>query len=94
MSIEDLEKHNVLLPKDEWGIHKLKTTTSELPLLLAFVAGVAGCLLTFLGGGGRWTWIGICLFFIAFVLIIVMCDRAITRQNERVEREREQKGKN
>lgn len=90
MSIEDLEKHNVLLPKEEWGTHRLKTTTSELPLLLAFLAGIAGCVLTFLGGGGLWTWLGISLFFAAFIIIIVLCDRAIQKQNERVEKEREQ----
>lgn len=91
MSIEDLEKHGVLLPKEEWGTHKLSTTTAEIPLLIAFLVGVAGSVLTFWGGGNIWTWVGISIFFVAFVVIIVMCDRAIQKQNERVEKERKQK---
>lgn len=89
MSIEDLEKHGILLPKEEWGTHNLSTTTAEIPLLIAFLVGVVGTVLTFWGGGDTWTWVGICTFFAAFVVIIVLCDRAILRQNERVEKERE-----
>lgn len=91
MSIEDLEKHGVLLPKEEWGTHDLTTTTAEVPLLIAFLVSVAGAGLTFWGAGGMWTWIGISIFFAAFVLVIVLCDRAIKRQNARVQQERERK---
>lgn len=88
MSIEDLEEHGVLLPKEEWGMHKLKTTISQLPLLIAFLVGVTGCALTYWGGGGKWTWIGISIFFAAFIVVIVLCDRGIRQQNDRNERER------
>lgn len=91
MSIEDLQQHGVLLPEDEWGTRKLTTTTSEIPLLLLFLAAAAGCFLTFWGGGNQWTWIGISLFFVAFFAIIVLCDRAIQYQNQRLEQERQTK---
>lgn len=90
MSIEDLENHGVLLPKEEWGTHKLETTTSEIPLLLVFLSSVAGCILTYFGNGNTWTWIGIILFFITFFMVIYLCDRAIMRQRRRVEKEREE----
>lgn len=93
MSIEDLEKHGVLLPKEEWGTHKLTTTASEIPLLVVFLISVGGAVLTFWGGGGMWTWIGICIFFAAFVLVIVLCDRAILRQSQRVKKERAEEEK-
>ena len=88
MSIEDLEKHGVLLPKKEWGKHELKTTTSEIPMLLIFLCSVAGCVMTWVGGGNTWTWIGIVLFFVAFGIVILLCDQAIQRQRERFKKER------
>jgi|GEM_PF-1813670 len=88
MSIEDLEQHGVLLPKKEWGKHELKTTTSEIPMLLIFLCSVAGCIITWMGNGNSWTWVGICLFFVAFAFVIVLCDKAIQRQRERFKQER------
>lgn len=88
MSIEDLEQHGVLLPKEEWGTHKLKTTISKTPLLLSFLASIVGCILTYFGDGNMWTWIGIGLFFIAFFFVIILSDWAIRRQRKRTERER------
>lgn len=90
MSIEDLEQHGVLLPKDEWGTHKIETTTSEVPLLFTFLVSVAGCTAAFLGAGTAWTWIGIVVFFVAFAMVIVLCDRAIEKQRDRVKHEREE----
>lgn len=93
MSIEDLEQHGVLLPKEEWGTHQLETTTSELPLLFIFFCSVAGCVLTYYGNGNMWTWIGIGLFFVTFFLVILLCDRAIRRQRKRTKEERDKSGK-
>lgn len=88
MSIEDLEQHGVLLPKEEEGIHSKETTVPELPLMLAFLISVAGCIMTYLGNGNIWSWIGIGSFLISFFLLILICDRAVYRQRRRTLEER------
>lgn len=93
MSIEDLEQHGVLLPKEEWGTHQLETTTSQVSLLFMFSLSVLGCVLTWYGNGNAWTWLGIGLFLVTFFLVILMCDRAIRRQRRRTKEERDQSKK-
>lgn len=88
MSIEDLNEQHILLPEKEWGQHRLKTTTAQIPLLLLFLCSVAGCALAYRGNGELWTWSGIILFFISFFGIVILCDRAIIKQRQRTKKER------
>lgn len=88
MSIEDLEEQNILLPEEEWGQHELKTTASQIPMLILFACSITGCVLSFLGNGNLWTWVGIVLFFVSFFGIVLLCDRAIVKQRERTNKEK------
>lgn len=92
MSIEDLRDHGVLLPEEEWGEHRLETTTPELPLALTFAAGVGAWLFMYVGEGGLTTWIGTGAFLVTVFVMTLICDRAILRQRERFREERREFG--
>lgn len=89
MTIEDLREQGVLLPEEEWGVHKLETTTPEVPLAVSFAAAVGFLVMIYLGGGGRFTWIGTALFLVTLYEITWICDRAVLRQRERFREEHE-----
>lgn len=88
MTMEDLHEQGVLLPEEEWGRHRLETTTRRVPLLLAFVLSGAALAVAFLGDGGVLTWIGMGAFLVGLFAIVWMCDRAVVRQRRRVRSER------
>lgn len=88
MSQEDLERHGVLLPREEWGAHQLETTVSERWLALAFALAVGSLCVIYFGAGGTWTWIGLVTFLIALYWIVWICDRAVVRQRRRTRQER------
>lgn len=88
MTIEDLREQGVLLPEEEWGAHRLETTTSEGVLLAAFAVALAALVLAYVGAGGILTWVGTGVFLVDLYAITWMCDRAILRQRRRVRRER------
>lgn len=88
MTIEDLREHGVLLPEDEWGAHRLESTTRDGALLALFAVAAASLVLAYLGDGGTWTWVGTVAFLVCLLAITWMCDRAVRRQRERVRRER------
>lgn len=87
MSIEDLKEQNILIPEDEWGSYSLKTTVSQIPVLILFLICFSSCFAAFLGNGNYWTWIGIIAFFVSFFGIVILCDRAIQTQRERTKKE-------
>lgn len=92
MAIEDLRDQGVLLPEDEWGEHRLRTTIRQGPLLVAILVAIGGLVGTYLGDGGGLTWGGVGAFFVGFFGVIGLCDRAIRRQRRRVRRERDDVG--
>lgn len=89
MSLEDLKEQGILIPEEEWGEHRLKTTVPQLPFAILFLISVAGCVMAYYGDGNSLTWIGIVVFFAAFFVMIWLNDRAVTRQRERFEKEHE-----
>lgn len=88
MTLEDLREQGVLIPEEEWGRHRLETTTHRVPLLLAFLLSGAALAAAFVGDGGAITWIGMGAFLAGLFAIVWMCDRAVVRQRRRVRRER------
>ncbi len=88
MAIEELEEAGVLLPEDEWGKHRLKTTVRQGPFLVVALIAVASWIGAYAGGGGWLTWVSITVFLVTFFVVIWMCDRAVSRQRERVKEER------
>lgn len=92
MTLEDLREHGVLLPEEEWGAHRLESTTRQAPLLMAFGVAAGSLVATYMGDGGTWTWVGTGAFLVLLLAITWMCDRAVDRQRERVRRERRTSG--
>lgn len=90
MSIEDLREQGVLLPEDEWGKHRLQTTVHQGPLLVTVVVAAASLVAAYLGDGTPLTWGGVAGFLVAFFAMVWICDRAIRRQRQRVENERDE----
>lgn len=88
MTLEDLREHGVLLPEEEWGAHRLESTTRQAPLLMAFGVAAGSLVATYMGDGGTWTWVGTGAFLVLLLAITWMCDRAVLRQRRRVGRER------
>lgn len=91
MSLQDLKDQNILLPKSEWGMHSSRGVVAKFPLALVFTGCLTGIIITYLGNGEAWTWIGIILFFINFFGIIYLCDRGIVKLEKRKESERSEK---
>lgn len=90
MALDELEEAGVLLPKEEWGEHNVKTTVKQTPMLVISLIAVAGLAAAYLGGGELLTWIGISAFLIAFFAILWMCDRAVVRQRRRFKDEKQE----
>lgn len=88
MTIEDLHDQGVLLPEREWGKHSLETTTKQWWLLAAFIVAGAALIAALAGDGGLLTWAGVGIFLLMLYALVLMCDRAVRRQRERVRRER------
>ena len=91
MTLEDLREHGILLPEEEWGTHRLATTTPRVPFLLALIVAVASWVVALWGEGGLATWMGIAAFIVTFFVITWMLDRAVLRQRRRVRSERKER---
>jgi len=87
MSLEDLKEQGILIPEEEWGEHRLKTTVPQFTFAILFLISVSGCVMAYFGDGHTLTWIGLVVFFTAFYVMIWVNDRAVTRQRERFEKE-------
>ena len=76
----------MLLPRDQWGNHRLTTDVNQPLLALVGTVIIAACALMYAGNGGRWTLIGVLLFFIGLVGLLVLSWRAIDRTVRRFRR--------
>ena len=81
MSLEDLEDAGVLLPREEWGKHEIKSRQNKLLILLPAVVAVVSVVLMYWGNGRLWTWVGLGLFLVALFAFTVAALQAINRQN-------------
>ena len=80
MSLEDLERAGITLPRDQWGKRKLHSAVNR-PLFLAAAAGaIAAGTLMYWGDGGIATWVGAMLFLLSFFVVTVIALRAVTAQ--------------
>ncbi len=80
MSLEDLERTGITLPRDKWGKRKLNSTVNR-PLFLAAAAGaIAGGILMYWGNGGVATWVGAMLFLVSFFAAVAIALRAVAAQ--------------
>ena len=58
MSLKDLQRTGVLLPKEEWGAHDLHTSVNKPMLVASLLLGVASVAMMYLGGGPALTFVG------------------------------------
>lgn len=77
MSLEDLEKAGILLPREEWGTHDVHTRVARLPLLLLGALVPVSAALMYAGDGELLTWIGVGLFFVQLVVFTWLSLRGI-----------------
>jgi len=82
MSLEDLEDAGILLPRDEWGKHEIKTRQNKPLVLLLAAAAVVSVVLMYFGDGRRWTWIGLGLFLLALGAFTSTSLHTVNQQNE------------
>lgn len=83
MSLEDLERDGILLPREQWGQTDQHTTVNKPALLALAAAGVVSAALMFWGNGTLWTWLGLGLFLVSFFAFTGMSLHAIQRQSRR-----------
>ena len=80
MSLEDLERAGITLPRDQWGKREVRSTVNR-PLFLAAAAGaVAAGILMYWGNGGITTWIGAILFLASLFTVTGVALRAVGAQ--------------
>ena len=77
MSLEDLERAGITLPRDQWGKREVRSTVNR-PLFLAAAGGavVAGILM-YWGNGDITTWIGAILFLASLFTVTGVALRAV-----------------
>lgn len=88
MTMEDLRDHGVLLPEEEWGKHRLETTTSPALILVLYLAAAGAAALIWVGEGRLLTWIGLVAFLVVLYVLTFVLDRAVMKQRRRFRRER------
>ncbi|MGB2985878.1 MAG: hypothetical protein WBE26_08340 [Phycisphaerae bacterium] len=80
MSLEDLERAGITLPRDQWGKRKLHSAVNR-PLFLIAAAGAIGAgVLMYWGDGGGATWLGAMLFLVSFFAATAIALRAVAAQ--------------
>lgn len=77
MSLEQLEEDGLLRPREQWGRGHARSNVAKIPLLAVAIAAVASAGLMYFGNGGRVTWIGLGLFFLALAAFTAVSLRGI-----------------
>lgn len=83
MTLEDLERDGMLLPREEWGQHDLHTTANQPAIFAVGVVGMASSVMIYWGNGGAFTWIGLVLSLAALAGFTVLSCQAVNRQQIR-----------
>jgi hypothetical protein len=64
MSLDDLERAGILLPREEWGTHDIHTNVAKIPLLVLGAFAPVCAVLMYVGNGAWLTWAGLGVFFV------------------------------
>ncbi len=80
MSLEDLERAGITLPRDQWGKRKVHSAVNRPLFLVAAAGAIVAGILMYWGSGGGTTWVGAMLFLVSFFVVIVISLRAVTAQ--------------
>ena len=80
MSLEDLERAGITLPRDQWGKRELHSAVNRPLFLAAAAAAIVGGILMYWGNGGVATWLGAILFLLSLFTVTAIALRAVTAQ--------------
>jgi len=87
VSLRELNDSGMLLPKDEWGAHDLRSTVSRVGMVCSLLLGLVAVALMYLGAGGAVTMVGIVLFLVFMVWITQISVSAVDHLGERFDAE-------
>jgi fatty acid desaturase len=65
MSLEDLERVGVTLPRDQWGKRDVRSAVNKPLFLASVLLAVVAAVLMYFGNGQLLTWLGAILFIAA-----------------------------
>lgn len=85
MSYEQLEQHDLFLPREHWGVADLGSSTNPWLVLVAGSLAAASVVLMVTGGGAALTWFGAGLFVVFLYGYAVLSSRAIDSQNRQIQ---------
>ena len=92
MSLRDLDRAGMLLPREQWGKHDLHTTVNRLSLIGALLLGVVSIVLMYAGDGRGMTMLGMVLFLTFMAWITWISVRAVDVQEAQFSEELERLG--
>jgi len=89
VSLKDLQRTGVLLPKEEWGAHDLHSSVNKPMLVASLLLGLASVAMMYLGGGAALTFVGGGLFIIFMGWITHISVKAVGVQAAHFAQERQ-----
>jgi hypothetical protein len=80
MSLDDLERAGVTLPREEWGKREVRSTVKKPLFVVTAALAVCAGLLMYFGDGRFTTWVGAGLFLLALFGATTISLIAVSRQ--------------
>ena len=77
MSLEDLERAGVTLPKDQWGKRPVRSAVNRPLFVAAALLAIVSTALMYWGNGHFLTWLGALLFLAALVGVTAILLNAV-----------------
>jgi len=82
MSLDDLERAGVTLPREEWGKREVRSAVNKPLFVVTAALAVGAGLLMYFGDGRFTTWVGAGLFLLALVGATSIALIAASRQGD------------
>jgi hypothetical protein len=91
MSLDDLERAGVTLPRSQWGKRKVRSTVHKPLFVVTAALAASSGLLMYFGDGRSATWVGAGLFLVALFGATSMSLLAVSRQRTASQKSRTSK---
>jgi len=82
VTVEDMERKGLLLPREEWRDEAPDTQVARAPLVAVFALLAVSAVLMYLGNGNGLTWLGLGLFLLCLAGFTLLSLRAIGSQRD------------
>ena len=83
MSLEDLERAGVTLPREQWGTRRIRSTVHKPLFLAAAVLAAASAFLMYWGNGRWMTWLAAVVFLASLFGATALCLHATETQRRK-----------